>query len=156
MESYWVQTTTRPCFFKLEKDINTDVCIIGAGITGIITAYMLMESGLKICLIDKGEICSGVTENTTAKITSQHNLIYKYLEETFGDNYARKYLKSNEEAINLIEEIVKKEHIDCEFKRTNNYIYTCKDEYVEKIKDEANILKKIGQETEIKLIYHLK
>ena len=149
MESYWVQTTTRPRFFKLEKNINTDVCIIGAGITGIATAYMLMESGLKICLIDKGEICSGVTENTTAKITSQHNLIYNYLEETFGEDFARKYLKANEEAINLIEEIVKKEQIDCEFKRTNNYIYTCKDEYVERIKDEANTLKKLGQEVEL-------
>ena len=51
MESYWVQTTTRPSFLKLEKELNTDVCIIGAGITGIMTAYMLLNSGLKICLI---------------------------------------------------------------------------------------------------------
>ena len=109
MESYWVQTTQRPSFFSLENDLDTDVCIIGAGITGIMTAYMLINSGLKICLIDKGEICSGVTKNTTAKITSQHNLIYKYLDDTFGENFARKYLKSNEEAIDTIEKIVKRE-----------------------------------------------
>ena len=50
MEAYWVQTTTRPSFLKLEKDLDTDVCIIGAGITGIMTAYMLLNSGLKICV----------------------------------------------------------------------------------------------------------
>lgn len=149
MESYWVQTTTRPSFLKLEKDLDTDVCIIGAGITGIMTAYMLLNSGLKICLIDKGEICSGVTENTTAKITSQHNLIYRYLENTFGEEFARKYLKSNEEAIDLIEEIVKKEQIDCEFTRTDNYIYTCTDEYVQRIKDEADTIKRLGLEIEL-------
>ena len=149
MESYWVQTTTRPNFLKLEKELNTDVCIIGAGITGIMTAYMLLDSGLKICLIDKGEICSGVTENTTAKITSQHNLIYRYLEDTFGEEFSKKYLKSNEEAINEIEGIVKKEQIDCEFKRTDNYIYTCTDEYVQRIKDEADTLKRLGLEVEL-------
>ena len=149
MESYWVQTTTRPSFLKLEKNISTDGCIIGAGITGIMTAYMLLKSGLKICLIDKGEICSGVTKNTTAKITSQHNLIYRYLEDTFGEEFARKYLKSNEEAIELIEEIVKKEQIDCEFKRIDNYIYTCTDEYIQRIKDEADTLKRLGQEIEL-------
>ena len=77
--SYWVDTTQRPKFKKINKNIEVDVCIIGAGITGITTAYMLMNKNLNICLLDKGEICSGVTENTTAKITSQHGLIYKYL-----------------------------------------------------------------------------
>lgn len=149
MESYWVQTTQRPSFFSLENDLDTDVCIIGAGITGIMTAYMLINSGLKICLIDKGEICSGVTENTTAKITSQHNLIYKYLNDTFGENFARKYLKSNEEAIDTIEKIVKTEKIDCEFIRTDNYIYTCQDEYIQKIKDEATTIKKLGLDVEL-------
>lgn len=149
MESYWTQTTTRPNFLKLEKNINTDICIIGAGMTGIMTAYMLLNSGLKICLIDKGEICSGVTENTTAKITSQHNLIYKYLEDSFGENLARKYLRSNEEAINIIEKIVQKEQIDCEFERVNNYIYTCQDEYVQRIKEEASAINRLGLQVEL-------
>lgn len=149
MESYWVQTTTRPSFSKLENNLNIDVCIIGAGITGIMTAYMLLKSGLKICLIDKGEICSGVTENTTAKITSQHNLIYKYLEDTFGEEFARKYLRSNEEAIDVIEKIVKKEHIDCEFTRTDNYIYTCQEQYIQRMKDEVDTIRRLGLEVEL-------
>lgn len=149
MESYWVETTTRPSFLNLEKDIEVDICVIGAGITGIMTAYMLLESGLKICLIDKGEICSGVTQNTTAKVTSEHGLIYNYLEVTFGKEFARKYLESNEEAIKTIEQIVRKENIECEFERTDNYIYTCTNEYVQRIEDEVETVRRLGLEAEL-------
>lgn len=144
MESYWVETTTRPSFSNLRENTIVDVCIIGAGITGIMTAYELKDSDLKICLIDKGEVCSGVTQNTTAKITSQHGLIYNYLENNFGIEFARKYLESNQKAIDKIEKIVAKENIDCEFKRLDNYIYTCKNEYIKKIEDEFETLNKIG------------
>ncbi len=146
--SYWLETTKRPQFEKLNKDIEVDVCIIGAGITGISTAYMLLNKGLKICLIDKGEVCSGVTENTTAKITSQHGLIYDYLIKTFGKEYAQKYFESNEEAIKGIKEIIKKENIECDFERVENYIYTCKDEYIQKIKDEVDAVRNIGGNAE--------
>lgn len=142
--SYWVETTKGPQFNKLEKNIETDICVIGAGITGISTAYMLLNKGLNICLIDKGEICSGVTENTTAKITSQHGLIYKYLQETFGKEYARKYLQSNEEAIKGIKKIIDTENISCDFEKTTNCIYTCKDEYIDTITEEVETVKELG------------
>jgi len=142
--SYWVETTKRPTFGKLNQDIEADVCIIGAGITGILTAYMLLNSNLKICIIEKGEVCSGVTENTTAKITSQHGLIYKYLIETFGEEFAKKYLNSNEEAIKIIKEIIEKENITCDFEKTENAIYTCREEYIKKIKDEVEAVNKLG------------
>lgn len=160
MNSYWVDTTTRPKFPKLDKNIDTDICIIGAGITGIMTAYMLLDKGLKITIIDKGEICSGVTENTTAKITSQHGLIYNYLEVTFGTEFASLYLESNQKAIDTIENIIKKENIECEFERVDNYIYTCKDEYVQKIKDEVETINRLGVEAKlldkIKLPFEIK
>jgi len=149
MKSYWAETTARPSFPKLEKNIEADVCIIGAGITGIMTAYMLLDSGLKICLIDKGEICSGVTENTTAKITSQHGLIYNYLEVTFGEEFAKLYLESNERAIDTIQKIIEKEDIECGFKRVDNYIYTCKEEYEQRIKDEVETVQGLGLEAEL-------
>lgn len=149
MNSYWVDTSKRPQFPKLDKDVETDICIIGAGITGIMTAYMLLDKGMKITLIDKGEICSGVTENTTAKVTSEHGLIYNYLEVTFGTEFAKLYLESNQKAIELIENIVQKENIDCDFKRTDNYIYTCTDEYVQVIKDEVETVRNLGLEAEL-------
>ena len=149
MNSYWVDTAEKHQFPKLDKDIETDICIIGAGITGIMTAYMLLNKGLKITLIDKGEICDGVTKNTTAKVTSQHGLIYNYLEATFGTEFAKLYLESNEKAIDTIEEIIKKESIDCDFERVDNYIYTCTDEYLQRIKDEAQTVKGLGLEAEL-------
>ena len=148
MESYWTDTTTRPSFSKLNENIEVDICIIGAGITGIMSAYMLKDSGLKICLVEKGEVCSGVTQNTTAKVTSQHGLIYRYLEDSFGIEFAKKYLKSNQEAIKTIEDIIKKENIECEFQRTDNYIYTCTDEYIQRIKDEIETVNKLGLNAE--------
>lgn len=158
--SYWVETTKRPQFEKLDKNISVDVCVIGTGITGISTSYMLLNKGLNICMIDKGEVCSGVTENTTAKITSQHGIIYKYLFDTFGEEYARKYLFSNEEAIKGIKNIIDSEHINCEFEKTENYIYTCKDEYIETIKDEVETINKLGINAEfienIKLPFKIK
>lgn len=149
MNSYWVESSTRPTFPKLDKDIDTDVCIIGAGITGIMSAYMLLNKGLKITLIDKGEICDGVTQNTTAKITSQHGLIYNYLEVTFGTEFAKLYLESNQKAIDTIESIVKKEKIECEFERADNYIYTCTDEYMQRIKDEVETVQRLGLNAEL-------
>lgn len=149
MNSYWTESSNRPIFSKLEKNIDTDVCIIGAGITGIMSAYMLLNKGLKIALIDKGEVCGGVTENTTAKVTSQHGLIYNYLQVTFGTEFAKLYLESNQNAIDTIEKIIEKENIDCDFERIDNYIYTCTDEYVQRIKDEVKTVKELGVEAEL-------
>jgi len=148
MKSYWSDTVNRNNFERLNKDIEVDVCIIGAGITGISTAYMLSDENLKICVIDKGEIGGGVTENTTAKVTSQHELIYKYLIDTFGHEFAKKYLESNEEAIKRIEEIINKEKIECEWEKTDAYVYTCKQEYKQKIIAEVEAVRSLGLNAE--------
>ena len=75
-KSVWEQTASLPQFPKLDGDIHTDVLIIGGGIAGILTAYFLHQSGVKYVLVDKGRICSGITHDTTAKITAQHGLVY--------------------------------------------------------------------------------
>ena len=89
MKSVWSES----CEFKkrevLGKDINTDILIIGAGIAGILTAYMLKQNGREVVLIDAAKIASGNTKNTTAKITSQHDLIYDKLINEFGEEKAR-------------------------------------------------------------------
>lgn len=145
MESYWSATSDCPKFNSLDNNFNCDVCIIGAGITGIATAYMLSKkSNLKICIVDKGEICSGVTQNTTAKITSQHGLIYDYLIKTFGFNFAKDYLNSNEEAISSIKQIIDKEKIDCGFEFQDAYVYTNDTKYIQTIKDEVKAVQSLG------------
>ena len=149
MISYWVDSSGKTNFPKLDSNLSTDVCIIGGGITGIATAYMLKDSGLKITLLEASEVGMGVTANTTAKITSQHSLFYDYLIKSFGFDTAKKYLDSNEEAINIIENIVKKENIDCDFEYQDSYVYTCSKDYIQKIKDEANAVKSLGLDTKL-------
>ena len=105
--SYWVDSTPTTNYPSLSDDIDTDVLIIGGGITGIATAYMLSKSPLHITIVEADRMAMGVTANTTAKITSQHGLLYDYLLNSFGFDTAKGYLGSNEEAIRTIENIVK-------------------------------------------------
>ena len=93
--SFWIETTNKTNYPKLEKDTNVDVCIVGGGIVSAITAYLLMNSGLSVCILEKDRVCTGVTANTTAKITSQHDLFYNYLANNFDLDFAKQYLNSN-------------------------------------------------------------
>lgn len=146
MSSYWIASTQNQSedFKKIDKDYIADVCIIGAGITGLSTAYYLAKKGLKVIVVDKaqgiGEKASG---NTTAKITVGHNLIYKYLIDSFGLDFAIKYYQSNLEAISNIKKIIDEENIDCDFEYTDNYVYTTNQDDVDKINCEVRAIETI-------------
>ena len=107
MQSVWSDSCKLKKRNILDKDIKTDVLVIGAGIAGILTAYMLKKNDKEVVIIDKDEIASGNTKNTTAKITSQHDLIYNKLICEFGEEKARQYAKANELAIKRYEEIIR-------------------------------------------------
>ena len=145
MNSLWIDETEKiNSNGELSEDTSADVCIIGAGISGITLSYYLTKKGYKTIVIERNEIGHGVTGHTTAKITSQHSLIYHYLSNQYGIKFAKKYFEANEEAIKNIEEIVRENNIDCDFERKNNYIYTINEENVEKIDEEAESLKYIN------------
>lgn len=160
MSSYWVDSTEKTNFKRLSSNLSTDVCIIGGGITGIATAYMLKNSGLDITLLEATNIGMGVTANTTAKITSQHDLFYDYLIKSYDIDTAKKYLDSNEEALHTIENIIKTENINCDFEHQNAYVYTCQKDFIQKIKDEASAVKSLGFDaklvTETSLPFNIK
>lgn len=84
MESIWQKECRFEKREQLKKDINADVVIIGAGMAGLLTAVLLKEKGIEAVVLEANEIASGQTQNTTAKITSQHALIYDYLLQKFG------------------------------------------------------------------------
>lgn len=147
MYSFWLdkEKKYKKEFDYLKKDENVDVCIIGGGLTGVSTAYYLSKkSNLKIAILEKDFICDKTSGHSTAKITSQHDLFYKYLINSKGKEYAKKYLESNENAIEEIEKIIKEENINCDFERVDSYVYTENEKELEKIKDEVesvNLLK---------------
>ena len=140
MDSIWTKTVTMPSFPALEGDIKTDVLIIGGGMAGIICAHFLKEQGVDYVLAEGREICSGVTKNTTAKITSQHGLIYQKIAKQRGMEMAAMYLGANQAAVRAYGELAKE--IDCDFERKTNYVYSLKSR--KKLEKEAKILTKIG------------
>ena len=79
MNSFWIENFKSQSYDSLDKDLNVDVCIIGGGITGISCGYYLAKNNLKVCILEKDNIMEKTSGHTTAKITSQHGLIYKYL-----------------------------------------------------------------------------
>lgn len=145
MSSYWIKTTKniKKDYPKLSKNQEVDVCIIGAGLVGITSAYFLRNSGLKTIILERDKVCSHVSGHSTAKITSQHDLFYNYLINSFDKNFAKGYLMANQEAIESIKNIIKEEKIDCDFSNQDSYVYAYSKEDVADIKDEVKAVKSL-------------
>lgn len=142
-KSFWLETVKTNQYKGVEENIECDVCVIGGGITGLSCAYYLTKNNLNTVVLEKDKIASKTTGHTTAKITSQHDLFYDYLIMSKGEKFAKKYYEANEQAIHNIEQIVKDEKIDCNFKRTDSYVYTKDINLVESIKKEVKAVKSI-------------
>lgn len=150
MSSLWIETTQDKLSLKsLEKDEETEICIVGAGLFGLTTAYYLTQLERKVIVLEKGDIGEKVSGNTTGKITSQHSLFYNHLIKDFGKEYARKYLEANEEAIENIKEIIDKEKIECDYTERKAYVYTIKEDEVIDIEKEVDAVKKIGKSAQL-------
>ena len=121
MESLWSKTASLPEFPVLPGDRKTDVLIIGGGIAGLLLAYELQKAGVEYMLVEASEICSGITKNTTAKITSQHGLCYTKLAKRLGDG-AGLYLRANQEALEEFRNIARR--VPCDFQEKDAFVYT--------------------------------
>ena len=107
-----------------------DVIVIGAGMAGLLTAYFLQKEGRDVLVLEANEIASGQTGRTTAKITSQHGLKYAKLIKQVGKKRALLYAHANEQAISEYERLVRELDIDCNFRRTNAFLYTTSQEWL--------------------------
>lgn len=145
MESIWQKTSAMPSFEPLQRDLKTDVLIIGGGIAGILCAYHLQQAGMDYALVEADRICSGITKNTTAKITSQHGLIYHKIARRYGMDAARLYLEANERALAQYRSLC--ENIDCDFSEQSNYVYTLDDPRV--LERELKVLQTIGADAKL-------
>ena len=124
MDSIWTKTCTIPHRKPLRKDLKTKIAVIGAGISGILIAYQLQKAGKQVIVLEADRIASGQTKNTTAKITSQHDLKYTEFLRSLGEEKARQYAMANETAIREYRNIIENENISCEFQITNAYVYS--------------------------------
>ena len=112
MDSVWTQTAQMPKFEPLKGDLKTDILIIGGGIAGILCAHRLKNAGVDYALVEANELCSGITKNTTAKITSQHGLVYDKLSRKYGAEKALLYLNANQRAVEQYREMCRE--IECD------------------------------------------
>ncbi len=140
MRSVWKEIADAPAFPRLDRDLKVDTLIIGGGMAGVLTAYMLKKAGVEHVLCEAETLGSGTTGNTTAKITSQHGLIYDKLIREFDERKARQYYQANQEALEAYGALSKS--IDCDFERKDNYIYLREDD--EKLEREMAAVKKLG------------
>lgn len=142
--SLWRSTHTFPTFPKLEEDAAADVAIIGAGIAGITTAYLLAQSGLSVIVLEAGKVLDGTTGHTTAKVTAQHGVIYNELLQHFGHEQARMYYDGNTEAIRWMRALVQEKQIDCQWAEEDAYVYIQSEDNLKKMEFELTAYDKLG------------
>ena len=140
MNSLWENIPKYSRFESLNQDLKTDVLIIGGGITGILCAYLLHQADVPYALVEAETVCSGITKNTTAKITSQHGLIYSKLIRRLGTERAKQYLQANEAALEQYRKVCG--GIDCDFEKKDAYVYSLDSR--KKIEKEAEALVQLG------------
>ncbi|MGQ0751229.1 MAG: FAD-dependent oxidoreductase [Betaproteobacteria bacterium] len=122
-KSIWMDTARIPATSALEKNTRPDVCIVGAGIAGMTTAYLLLHEGKSVVVLDHGGIGGGMTQRTTAHLTNAIDDRYFEIERLHGEHGARLAAESHTAAIDRIEAIVDEERIDCEFERVDGYLF---------------------------------
>ncbi|MBC7537295.1 MAG: FAD-dependent oxidoreductase [Bacteriovorax sp.] len=126
--SAWMDTVQMPTFSTLLEDIDTEVCIVGGGLAGLTTAYLLLQAGKKVCVLEGFEIGSGQTGRTTAQLTTALDERYFMLEKFHGEKGARLAAESHSAAIKKVYEITRKENIDCDLEKINGYLFNSHDD----------------------------
>jgi glycine/D-amino acid oxidase-like deaminating enzyme/nitrite reductase/ring-hydroxylating ferredoxin subunit len=145
---FWIDSAPIKRFPRLERNVNVDVVVVGAGITGITTARLLKETGLTVALIERERAASMDTGHTTAHLTCITDVELQELARNFGDDHAQAAWDAGLAAIDEIQRIVQAEQIECEFTRVPAYVHVCGDSVSQKeisrLKKEASLAAKLG------------
>lgn len=145
--SYWLAVAPPIIYRKLDHSIDTDILIIGGGISGLTTAYCLASSGRKVTVVDDGHVGSGETGRTTAHLTCALDDRYFELEKMFGREKAKLAADSHTAAIEWIKDTVNREHIDCHFKRVPGYLFLHTNDVKETLEKEYDATQRAGLPT---------
>ena len=140
INSLWAETAKLPSFPSLEQDLKTDILIVGGGLAGLLCACALNRACADYALIEADRICGGVTRNTTAKITSQHGLIYDKLIGEYDVETARLYYEANQAAISSFRRLAA--DYPCQMETKPAFVYTTGS--TEKLEKELRALERIG------------
>ncbi|MEG1638786.1 MAG: FAD-dependent oxidoreductase [Erysipelotrichaceae bacterium] len=135
-ESLWIKDVNLTNYPKVEETFFIDTLIIGGGICGLTTAYLLSQTTQDCCLVEASYIGHGASGRSNGKITSQHGAIYDTLIKQKGMRLAKTYYQANEEGLALIAAIIKEHKIDCDFKIIDSVLYAKEETSISKLQDE--------------------
>ena len=142
--SIWYGTFDVPTFPALGRDARADVCVVGAGIAGLSTAYMLTKAGKKVIVVDDGTIGGGESGRTTAHLTNAMDDGIYLLEHVHGDEGARLIVESHGAAVDQIEQVVRAERIDCDFERVDGFLFLGQGDHVDILDAELAAAHRVG------------
>jgi glycine/D-amino acid oxidase-like deaminating enzyme len=137
-------TANTPSQSLLKESIRTDVCIIGAGIAGLSTAYLLGREGRSAVVLDDGLIGGGMTGRTTAHLTNAYDDRYLEIEKVHGAEASRLTAESHTAAIEKVGEIVSREKIDCDFEWLDGFLFAAAPDEVQLLEDELAAAHRAG------------
>jgi glycine/D-amino acid oxidase-like deaminating enzyme/nitrite reductase/ring-hydroxylating ferredoxin subunit len=143
-ESLWTATVDLPTYSPLDRNLVTDVVVVGAGIAGMSVAYHLGRAGLKVVVLDDGPIGGGITSRTSAHLTCAMDNSYQLVESRRGTEGARLAAASHRAAIDRIENIVEHEGIECDFQRLDAYLFLPPGETVATLQEELAAVRRAG------------
>jgi len=149
--SVWMRTGEVPAGEPLAGDARADVCVVGAGIAGLTTAYLLAREGRSVVVLDDGPVAGGETCRTTAHLVNALDDRYYELERLHGERGARLAAESHTAAVDQIEEIVSEEQIDCDFERLDGYLFVPPGESTEQLGWELRAAHRAGL-TEVRYV----
>lgn len=142
-KSVWL-TDDRPRYDALADRVTADVVVVGAGITGLTAALLLQRRGREVVVVEANQVGSGTTGGTTGKVTSQHSLIYTRLVRQHGSEVARAYAMANQEAIDLVEDLVASTSTDCGFTRASAFVYAVDEDDLPALAEEHEAASGLG------------
>ena len=146
--SLWMDIATAPGHPPLDANATTQVCVAGAGITGMTAALLLQRAGRDVVVLDAGTVGGGVTGHTTAKVTALHTLIYAELRDMFGAGGARAYAEAQQEGLEQIASLVLELGIDCDFRRRAAYTYATSEDTAGQVSAEVEAGREAGLDAE--------
>ena len=142
--SFWERTVQKFSTAPLEENISADVCVIGAGIAGVTTAYCAARENRTVILIDDGPVGGGMTGRTTAQLVNAIDDRYIDVEKFLGEECARLTAESHTAAIACAEQIVREHHIECDFERLDGYLFLPTGGSVKELMKELEAIHRVG------------
>ena len=142
--SYWNATAPGEAFPSFAGELHVDLAIIGGGIVGITAARAAKDLGLTAAVVEARRVGRQASGRSTAKLTSQHGLVYHALIGSFGEERARLYARAQEDGIRQIRQYSEQYGIDCDLEPKSAYAYTCDPSCLDKIEREVGAAQRLG------------